>query len=49
ESLILSCETARDVGLRYSKKAQELVGKEQDSKRKKELQKIAEMLERVPW
>jgi pyruvate formate-lyase/glycerol dehydratase family glycyl radical enzyme len=49
ESLILSCETARDVGLRYSKKAYELAFTEQNPERKQELQKIAEMLERVPW
>ncbi|MGD9395857.1 MAG: pyruvate formate lyase family protein [Candidatus Thorarchaeota archaeon] len=49
ESLILSCETARDVGLRYSKKAQELASSETDSARKEELQKIADVLQRVPW
>ena len=42
ESLILSCETARDVGLRYSKKAQELASSETDSTRKEELLKFEE-------
>jgi pyruvate formate-lyase/glycerol dehydratase family glycyl radical enzyme len=49
ESLILSCETARDVGLRYSKKAQELASNETEQERKKELLKIAHILQRVPW
>ncbi len=49
EALILSCETARDVGLRYSEKARELADKQQDSKRKKELLRIAEICSRVPW
>ena len=49
ESLILSCETARDVGLRYANKAKALAATEEDSRRKEELARIAEMLERVPW
>lgn len=49
ESLILSCETARDVGLRYSKKAYELASEEKNPNRRQELQKISEILERVPW
>ena len=49
ESLILSCETARDVGLRYSKKAHELALSEADSVRREELEKIGEILKQVPW
>jgi len=49
EALILSCETARDVGLRYSKKAKELAKSEPDPERKKELLNIAEICDRVPW
>ena len=49
EALILSCKTARDVSLRYSKKAKELALEEQDQSRKQELEKIAEICQRVPW
>ncbi|MFW9793546.1 MAG: pyruvate formate lyase family protein [Candidatus Thorarchaeota archaeon] len=49
KSLILSCETARAVGRRYSKIAQDLSATEEDSDRKKELEKIAEVCHRVPW
>jgi formate C-acetyltransferase len=49
EALILSCETARDVGLRYSKRAQEAADTETDSARRDELQNIAEICRRVPW
>jgi len=49
EALILSCETARDFGIRYSKKAKSLASKEKDSERKKELLKIAGICNRVPW
>ncbi|MFW9974865.1 MAG: pyruvate formate lyase family protein [Candidatus Thorarchaeota archaeon] len=49
EALILSCETARDVGLRYSAKARELAESQPDSGRKEELLRIAEICSRVPW
>lgn len=49
EALILSCETAREVGLRYSKKAYELANSELNAERKEELLKIAEICKRVPW
>lgn len=49
EALILSCKTARDVGLRYSVRARELADRQQDSKRKEELLRIAEICSRVPW
>ncbi|MFX1605780.1 MAG: pyruvate formate lyase family protein [Promethearchaeota archaeon] len=49
EALILSCETARDVGLRYSKKAKELAKLEHNLERKEELLKIADICSRVPW
>ena len=49
ESLILSCETARDVGIRYSKKAQKLAYDESNPERKEELLKIAEICKTVPW
>ncbi len=49
ESLILSCETARAVGHRYSKIAKDYSVKEQDSVRKQELEKIAGICHRMPW
>jgi len=49
ESLILGCQTARDVSSRYAKKARELVPKERNISRKDELEKIAHTCERVPW
>jgi len=49
ESLILSCETARNVGLRYSKVAKTLAEEETDSKPRQELEQIADILTRVPW
>lgn len=49
EALLLSCETARDVGLRYSKKAHELAMSEANPVRREELEKIGEILKRVPW
>ncbi|TFG31755.1 hypothetical protein EU528_05300 [Candidatus Thorarchaeota archaeon] len=49
ESLILSCETARNVNKRYAKKASELARSETDSKRKGELEYIAKICNRGPW
>ncbi len=49
ESLILSCETARAVGHRYSKIAKNHSVKEQDSIRKQELEKIADICQKMPW
>jgi formate C-acetyltransferase len=49
ESLILSLETARDVSLRYSKKARELASEETDNSRKEELEEIARICSKVPW
>lgn len=49
ESLILSCQTARDVSHRYAKKARELAQSETDSTRKVELENIAHICDRVPW
>jgi pyruvate formate-lyase/glycerol dehydratase family glycyl radical enzyme len=49
ESLVLSCKTARDVSLRYSKKATELACSETNSVRNNELEKIAQICGRVPW
>jgi pyruvate formate-lyase/glycerol dehydratase family glycyl radical enzyme len=49
ESLILSCQTARDVSLRYAKKARQLAQSETDLVRKGELESIAQICERVPW
>ncbi len=48
-SLILSCETARNVSKRYAKKARELASSEINPKRKEELETIAEMCDRGPW
>jgi len=49
ESLILSCETARDIGFRYSKKAEELAEEASNTSRRVELLKIAEICSLVPW
>lgn len=49
EALILGCQTARDVGKRYAKKLRELAESETEHKRKEELEKIAEICDRVPW
>jgi pyruvate formate-lyase/glycerol dehydratase family glycyl radical enzyme len=49
ESLILSCKTARDLSRRYAKKARELSLSETSPIRKDELDKIAQICERVPW
>ncbi|MHA1634217.1 MAG: pyruvate formate lyase family protein [Candidatus Thorarchaeota archaeon] len=49
ESLILSCETARNVNKRYAKKAKELAAVETDPKRKEELENIAKICNRGPW
>jgi pyruvate formate-lyase/glycerol dehydratase family glycyl radical enzyme len=49
ESLILSCETARDIGLRYSKKAEELAEEANNTSRRVELLKISEICRLVPW
>lgn len=49
ESLILSCKTAQSVSVRYAKKAKQLAESETDSKRKEELEKIAEICNRGPW
>jgi len=49
ESLILSCLTARDVGLRYAKKASELARVETNPSRKEELERITMICNRVPW
>ncbi len=49
QSLILSCETARDFNVRYAEKAKFLAAKEPDSKRRAELQEIARICRKVPW
>jgi pyruvate formate-lyase/glycerol dehydratase family glycyl radical enzyme len=49
ESLILSLETAREVSLRYSRKARELAENESNSKRREELEEIARICAKVPW
>jgi len=49
ESLILSCETARDIGFRYSKKAEELAEGANNTGRRVELLKIAQICRLVPW
>ncbi len=49
ESVVLSCETAREFAQRYSWKAEELARKEQEPRRREELLKIAEICSRVPW
>ncbi len=49
ESLILSCETARDFNLRYAEKAESMASKESDHERKRELEEIARICRKVPW
>lgn len=48
ESLIICCDAVIDYAKRYSRKAQELAGKEKDINRKKELKKIADVCAWVP-
>jgi formate C-acetyltransferase len=49
ESLILSCETAREFNKRYAAKAREILASTNDSERKKELEEIARICDKVPW
>ena len=49
QSLILSCETARDFNLRHSEKARELAEAENDPVRKSELETISRVCAKVPW
>ncbi|MFW9932881.1 MAG: pyruvate formate lyase family protein [Candidatus Thorarchaeota archaeon] len=49
ESLILSCNTARDFSLRYAEKAESMAVAETDDKRKDELREIARICRKVPW
>ncbi|MHA2423948.1 MAG: pyruvate formate lyase family protein [Candidatus Thorarchaeota archaeon] len=49
ESLILSCETARDFNKRYAEKARELLETTSNPQRKKELEEIARICDKVPW
>ena len=49
ESVLLSCETARDLAARYARKAEALAQEEDDSERRDELLKIAEICSKVPW
>ncbi len=48
ESTIIVCEAVITFARRYAKEAKRLAGSESDRTRKKELEKIAENLERVP-
>ncbi len=48
EGVILAMEAAAEVGGRFATKARELANKEENSKRKSELLKIAEVCDRVP-
>ncbi|MHA1907568.1 MAG: pyruvate formate lyase family protein [Candidatus Thorarchaeota archaeon] len=49
ESLILSCETARDFNKRYAEKAREILENTTDPERRKELEEIARICDKVPW
>ncbi|MBN2231143.1 MAG: hypothetical protein JW779_16280 [Candidatus Thorarchaeota archaeon] len=50
ESLVISCETARDLSHRYAVHAKKLAAEEEaNSDRRVELEKIAEICMRVPW
>ncbi|MFX0044587.1 MAG: pyruvate formate lyase family protein [Candidatus Hermodarchaeota archaeon] len=49
KSLILSCETARDLSLRYAREARALAEKETNPARKAELEEISRICEKVPW
>ena len=49
EALILNCKTARNLSNRYARKARDLVQEEENTQRREELLKIAEICEKVPW
>ncbi|MDO4833961.1 MAG: formate C-acetyltransferase/glycerol dehydratase family glycyl radical enzyme [Bacillota bacterium] len=49
EAVIMTCDTARILGERYAKKAEELAKHENDSKRRAELLQIAKNCRRVPY
>ncbi|MGQ4875982.1 MAG: glycyl radical protein [Promethearchaeia archaeon] len=49
KAVIISCEAIRDFSLRFSKLAKEMAESELDPQRKKELIKISEICEKVPW
>jgi len=48
EGVIIAMEAAAEIGLRYAALARELAEKEPNADRKRELQKIAEICDRVP-
>ncbi|MHA1577359.1 MAG: pyruvate formate lyase family protein, partial [Candidatus Thorarchaeota archaeon] len=49
QSLIMSCETARDFNLRYSETTKKLAESENDLDRKTELETISRICAKVPW
>ncbi|MHA1830069.1 MAG: pyruvate formate lyase family protein, partial [Candidatus Helarchaeota archaeon] len=49
KALIMSCDTVKIFSERYAEEARRLTEKENDNKRKQELQEIARICEKVPW
>lgn len=49
EAVIITCDAARILGERYAEKAREMAASETDSKRKAELERIADNCSRVPY
>ncbi|MHA1648550.1 MAG: pyruvate formate lyase family protein, partial [Candidatus Helarchaeota archaeon] len=49
KAMLICCETTRKFALRYSRKAEELAGKESDPQRKQELLELSRICAKVPW
>lgn len=49
KALIIACEGARDLALRYAEEAERLAGEEKDEARAAELREIARICRKVPW
>ena len=49
QAVIMVCEAMRDLSHRFSELAEDMANNVQDEERKKELIKIAEMCNKVPW
>ncbi|MDI6873018.1 pyruvate formate lyase family protein [Candidatus Solincola sp.] len=49
EALIIACEGARELALRYAEEAERLAGEEKDEARAMELREIARICRKVPW
>ncbi|MHA1491765.1 MAG: pyruvate formate lyase family protein [Promethearchaeota archaeon] len=49
QAVIMTCKAMRDFSLRFTELAKDMANNEQDEERKRELLKIAEVCELVPW